>query len=90
MVDDGAAEQLPFALQRDVVGALRRGQCRDDDADDRDRDDHAERHHHAEACPVPSGRLWIVSRVPRACEDLTPSTVCSANGFRGSRQLMGQ
>ena len=59
VVDDGAAEQLPFAFERDFVGALRRGQRRDDDADDRDRDDDAERHHHAQACPVPSGRLSI-------------------------------
>ena len=57
VIDDGAGQQLLLAFERDVVGALRRGQRRDDDADDRDRDHDAKRHEHAKACPIPSGRL---------------------------------
>jgi hypothetical protein len=53
MIDDGAHEKLLFARERHLVGALRRGEGGDHDADDGDRDHDAERHQHAQACPVP-------------------------------------
>jgi hypothetical protein len=55
--DDASRQQLALALQRDVVGALRRRQRRDHDADDRYGDDSAERHEQAKPRPVPDGRL---------------------------------
>ena len=57
VIDDGPGQELPLAFQRDVVGALSRGQRGDDDADDGDRDDDAKRNEHAEARPIPAGRF---------------------------------
>ena len=48
--------RLLFVLERDLVGAIGRGQRGDDDADDRDRDDDAERHDDAEARAIPRRR----------------------------------
>ena len=50
-----AREQLPLGRERDLVGALRGAEHRDDDADDRDGDDHADRNHDAQARVVPAG-----------------------------------
>ena len=47
VIGERAREQLALGLERDVVGALRGPEHRDHDADDRDRDDDADRHHDA-------------------------------------------
>src|ERR1700761_3593473 len=59
---DCPSEQLALAPKRDIVGALRRRQRCNDDADDGDCDDNAERHQHTEACTVPAGWLGKLSR----------------------------
>ena len=48
-IDDGAHQQLLFAFERDLIGALRRGQRGHHDADDGDDDDDAKRDEHAQA-----------------------------------------
>ena len=50
-----AGEQLPLGRERDLVGALRRAEHGDDDADDRDGDNDADRHHDAAARVVAAG-----------------------------------
>ena len=62
MVDDGAFEELPLPFKGDVVGALGRGQRRDDDAKDGDRDHDAKRQQHAKARSIPFGWLRPLSR----------------------------
>jgi hypothetical protein len=49
MVGDGAREQLPLVIERNLVGALRGAEHGDDNTDDRDGDDNANRHHDAAA-----------------------------------------
>ena len=61
VVGEDACEQALLVLERNLVGALRRGQHRDDDADDRDRDDHADRNHDAQPRAIPTGSVSLVS-----------------------------
>ena len=65
VIVDGPGQELPLAFEGDVIGALRRGQGGDDDADDGNRDHDAKRHEHAEACPVPTGRFGSFSHTTR-------------------------
>ena len=51
-IDERPREQLTFVLERDFVGALRRAEHRDDDADDGNGHDNADRHHDAAAIVV--------------------------------------
>ena len=48
-------KELFLVVGGDLVGALRRGQHRDDDAKNRDRDDDGDRHHDAQPRAVPTG-----------------------------------
>ena len=57
LAGDGRFEQRLLAAGRDLVGAPRRGQHGDDDADDGDRDDGADRHDEAEPRLVPARPL---------------------------------
>jgi hypothetical protein len=55
--DDASRQQLALALERNIVGALRRAQRGDHDADDRYSDNSAKRHEHAKPRPIPDSRL---------------------------------
>ncbi|MEI9805026.1 MAG: hypothetical protein WDN48_11880 [Pseudolabrys sp.] len=59
-------QQLRFMFDRDFVGALRRRQHRDDDADDGHGDDNADRDHHAQTGAIPTGVLPVF-RSARSC-----------------------
>ena len=61
-----ARQQLPFVLDGDLVGALRGGEHGDDDADDGDRNDHADRHHDAQTRAVPTRVLLALLGGTRA------------------------
>ena len=53
LVGDRLPDQPLFAIERDIVGALRRGQNRNDHANDRDGDDNTDRQDEADAGAVP-------------------------------------
>ena len=57
LAGDGFLQQELFAVERDLVGALCRGQHGDDDADDGDGDDGADRHDQTEPRLVPARPL---------------------------------
>ena len=54
MVLERAREQLPFDVERNLVGAVRGAQHRHHHANDGDRDDDADRHHDAQAYVAPT------------------------------------
>lgn len=53
VVGRGLPDKLLLGIEGDLVGALRRGQHRDDDADDGDGNDYADRHDQADARLIP-------------------------------------
>ena len=82
-----AGQQLPFVVDRHTVGALRRRQHRDDDANDGDSNDHPDRDHHAEARAIPTGWLTMLKCAwPRHSQQAS----CPRSGAFPSRQIRGQ
>jgi hypothetical protein len=74
VIDDGPDQELPFTFKGDVVGALRRGQRRDDDAEDGDGNDNTDRDHdaHARAIPIVVGLLFGAARATRCRQNKFP------------------
>ena len=64
-------DQLLLVVERDFVGALRRGEHGDDDADDGDGNDHADRHDQAERGPGPTATAYFPRRYANCAEGNT-------------------
>ena len=78
-----AREQLALGRDRDVVGALRRAQHGDNDADDRDGNDNANRNHDAAARVIAAGGRSSFARIRHSQGQLiAPLRFFGPGGYR--------
>jgi hypothetical protein len=65
VIDDGPNEELPLTLERNIVGALSRGERGYDNTDDRNCDDDAQGNEYAEARAILLGRVRSLTYAPQ-------------------------